>query len=136
MSLIAAPAIALAIGLAPTASNATDTIHTPIVMGPGNLVAIPCTSYYKTVTLSITDDGVLLNGAPAPKCIRVKTTATLKISNNAEADATVTFDGDTNVMVPSELWNYSPVGAYFAAGENLTFSVDELAGSSMSIQVF
>jgi hypothetical protein len=135
-TLLAAPAIALAIGLAAAPANAGDTIHTPIPRGPGNLVATPCPTYYKLVTLTITDNGVLANGAAAPKCLRLSTGGTLKIVNNAESEATVTFDGDTNMMVIGELWNYAPIGAFYSAGTNLTFSVGELAGSSMSIQVF
>ena len=136
ITLIAATAAAVTIGLAPTASSAGDTIHTPIQRGPGDLTAVPCTTYYKTVTLAITDFGMTANGAAAPKCIRISSSGTLKIVNNATGDATVTFAGDTNEMVMGELWNMAPVGDYYAAGSTLGFSVDELALSAMTIKVF
>lgn len=137
ITLIAAPVAALAIGLAPSASSARgDTAHTPIPRGPGALVAAPCPTYYKTVTLTITDTGVLLNNGPKPACFRLSSGGTLKITNNAESEANVTFDGDTNEIVIGELWNYAPIGAFYAAGTNLTFSVQELVGSATTIQVF
>jgi hypothetical protein len=138
LSSLVISAAALAAVAAPNLASAEGiSVGTPPPR-PGSFTSTPapCVTMYRLASVSITDGEVLVNGKAAPACVRIWSGGTFKLQNNSAAVVDVTLAGATNPMVPTELWNLQPIGAWYAAGSEFSLEVAEFPGFELDIQVF
>ncbi|MDO8362583.1 MAG: hypothetical protein Q7V88_06785 [Actinomycetota bacterium] len=89
---------------------------------------------HEPVEVLVTDDGVLVDGLPAPECIQVPESFAMTFINNAEGDATIGFGDGGAVLAAGDSETSDPLGEMFFVGDHFQISVAEL-GAVIDVEV-